>query len=51
MVGSIIVGILLLLYVIWVVRRKVRQFREGNYCGGSCCDCGCGCDSKEKKDK
>lgn len=32
-------GIIIVVYVIWIVRRKVRQFRQGRFC-----DCGCnGC--------
>ena len=51
MLWSIIIGILLAIYVLWVIRRKVRQFREGKYCSGSCCDCGCTCSAREKKEK
>lgn len=42
MIWSIVIGILLTLYVLWVVRRKIRQFREGKFC--DCSDCGSGSD-------
>lgn len=51
MFWSIIIGILLVIYILWVIRRKVQQFREGKYCGGSCCDCGCTCSAGDKKEK
>lgn len=31
MIWSVIIGILLALYVLWVVRRKIRQFRSGKF--------------------
>ena len=46
---------LLALYVLWVVRRKIRQLRSGKFCDcsdcGGGCDCGCGCSSKEEKNR
>ena len=53
MIWSVIIGILLALYVLWVIRRKVRQFREGKFCDCNNCGggCDCGCSSKEGKNK
>ncbi|MGN0314924.1 MAG: FeoB-associated Cys-rich membrane protein [Fusicatenibacter sp.] len=51
MIASVIIGILIAGYAIYVIRRVIRRMKKGEFC-----DCGCGgcsqkncCSQKEQK--
>ena len=43
---SILIGVAILLYAVWVIVRRVKDFRKGKYCS-----CGCGTCGKCKKEE
>ena len=46
MIATIIIIVCIVLYSIWVIRKKIKKAKTGNFCG---CDSGCGgCSSKNK---
>ncbi|NLJ90545.1 MAG: FeoB-associated Cys-rich membrane protein [Clostridiales bacterium] len=51
---GIIIGLLIVAYTIFVIRRQVKNIKAGNYCG-SCSSCGsaktCGQLNKMKESK
>lgn len=47
MAATIIIGVLVFLYAAFVVRRRIRQLRAGQYCCGcSGCRDTCSCEKK-----
>lgn len=45
---KIVIGLIIAVYAVFVIVKKIRDFKKGKYC--SCCDCGCGhCVKKEEK--
>lgn len=49
-IASLIVGIILLILVILVVCKLVRDKHNGtSHCGGNCSNCGCHCGSTNDK--
>lgn len=46
---TILCGVLIVLYILWVIRRKFRQIKAGNYCGCSCEECGQKCSFEKEK--
>lgn len=45
--GLIVAGVVL--YAAWIIRRKVRDIKEGNIgCGGNCANCS-GCNSRKER--
>lgn len=50
MIAGIIIGALIVLYCIWVVRRRVRQIRQGQYCSCGCGGCSHNCGSKKRRE-
>lgn len=43
MAATIIIGLLIAVYCIWVIRRKYRQAKKGKFCSCGCQDCPSGC--------
>ncbi len=44
---SLIIGIAIGLYVVWVIRRKIKDIKKGKYCSCGCQDCEQSCQSKK----
>lgn len=49
MIAGIIIVVLLVLYCAWVIRRKVRQVKNGQYCSCGCAGCTKNCGTNSKK--
>ena len=47
MLASIIIGVLFFCYVAWVIRRKMKDIKEGRYCGCGCNDCQKSCSERK----
>ena len=46
MIATILIIVCIVLYSIWVIRKKIKKAKTGNFCG---CDSGCGgCSSTNK---
>lgn len=46
---TIIIGGLLAIYVFFVIRKKIKQVKAGQYCSCGCNDCNVSCNTKENK--
>ena len=47
MIASVIIGVLILLYIVWVILKKRKDIKEGKMC-----HCGCsGCSAQSSCDK
>lgn len=51
MIATVIILVVILLYAAWVIRKKVKDVKKGNFCGCGCGDCPSKskCSSKEDK--
>ena len=49
MIPSIIFAGLIGCYVVWVIRKKVRDIKNGRYCGCGCDECGKTCASRKSE--
>lgn len=46
MTATIIIVCAIALYAGYVVHKKIKDFRAGRFCGGSCSSCGASCPHK-----
>ena len=46
---SILFGLAIGCYIVWVIRRKIKDMKNGNYCGCGCQDCAKSCSSKKEE--
>lgn len=49
MLLSILLVLMIGIYVVWVLWRKLKDFKEGRYCQGGCDGCTRSCMSKMKE--
>lgn len=51
MAVTIILAAVVAVYALFVIRKKVKDIKNGKYCGcsGSCADCNGGCGGQKKK--
>ena len=47
MVVSIIIGGIIILYSLYVIHRRIKEIKAGEFCGGSCGGCN-GCSKREE---
>lgn len=45
------IAALLILYAIWVIRRRIREIRAGKFCSCGCESCTGSCSGTDKKQK
>lgn len=50
MIAGLIIAALIVLYCIWVIRRRVRQIRKGQYCSCGCGGCTADCGSRKRRE-
>lgn len=49
MTATIVIIGIIVLYAGYVIHRKIKDFRAGRYCGGSCSSCGASCPHRALK--
>lgn len=48
MITILLIGAIAL-YCGYIIGKRIKQAKEGNFCGGNCGSCGSACPSAEKK--
>lgn len=51
MPATIIIGALLLLYAVYVIRKKIKDVKAGKFCSCGCSSCSCACKQIPDRDE